>query len=261
MGQHGAALNAAPLTATINISDASSLTVHGNIAKGLEGAGGITATINLDDSGTLNMDGHDIVVDHFRAASGTLLNVGEFNNGADLVKTTSGTLIIGGINTYTGGTIVEAGALHVAGSLSNGNVTVDADAAFSLLSTGELQFNITDGVAFDQFTLNAGGDAAFAGTLRFNLADDFESGSWLLFNGTAAGDFTNLDGIVLAGEASGSLNFVGNNLWETTIGEKTYTFDGGNGMFSIVPEPSAALLCLLGGLVLSGISRRRKACH
>ena len=84
------------------------------------GPSNCTSTINLD-GGTLDMTGHVIgqgsqTVTVFNAKSGTLTSLGEFNNGAPLVKTGSGTLSIAGTNTYAGATIVSNGTLRLTGA-------------------------------------------------------------------------------------------------------------------------------------------------
>lgn len=242
------------MTATVNV-DGGSLTVGGDIA---EGAGGVAiqSILNLR-GGSLDLAGNDIAVKSFQAESGTLKSVGELNNGGDLVKTTSGTLVIEGSNTYTGETVVEAGTVILTGSLANGNVTVETGAGFDLQSTGSLQFQITDIGQADLFTLNAGGTALFDGTLNFDLANVFDDASWNLFSGTSAADFNNLSGIHLSNAVTGSLSNLGGDIWGTTVNNRMFEFDAASGMFSIatIPEPSAVLLLLVGGLGL--LARRR----
>ncbi len=85
----------------------------------LTGAGTCTNTINLA-GGTLDLTGHAIgkgaqTVTAFNVQSGTLMNLGEFNNGAPLVKTGSGTLTLDGTNTYAGATVVSNGVLRLTG--------------------------------------------------------------------------------------------------------------------------------------------------
>ena len=88
-----------------------------SFANMLTGPSNCTSVINLD-GGTLDMTGHVIgqgsqTVTVFNAKSGTLTSLGEFNNGAPLVKTGSGTLSIAGTNTYAGATIVSNGTLRL----------------------------------------------------------------------------------------------------------------------------------------------------
>ena len=85
----------------------------------LPGTGACTNTINLS-GGTLDLTRHVIgqgerTVTAFNLQSGTLMNLEEFNNGASLVKTGSGTLTLDGTNTYAGATIVSNGVLRLTG--------------------------------------------------------------------------------------------------------------------------------------------------
>jgi|GEM_PF-4373482 len=85
----------------------------------LTGPSNCTSTINLS-GGTLDLTGRAIglaahTVTVFNAQSGTLMNLGEFNNGASLVKTGTGTLSLDGTNTFSGATIVSNGVLRLAG--------------------------------------------------------------------------------------------------------------------------------------------------
>jgi autotransporter-associated beta strand protein len=84
----------------------------------LTGPSNCTGVIILD-GGTLDMTRHAIgsnaeTVTVFSAQSGTLMNLGEFNDGAPIVKTGSGTLTLDGTNTYAGATIVSNGTLRLA---------------------------------------------------------------------------------------------------------------------------------------------------
>ena len=84
------------------------------------GASNATSTVSLN-GGTLDMTSHAIglgsqTVSVFTAQSGTLLNLSQFNNGAPLVKTGSGTLTLSGTNTYTGATLVNNGTLRLTGA-------------------------------------------------------------------------------------------------------------------------------------------------
>jgi autotransporter-associated beta strand protein len=85
----------------------------------LRGSGTCTNTINLA-GGTLDMTRHVIgrgaqTVTALNAQSGALLNLGDFNDGAPLVKTGGGTLTLAGTNTYAGATVVSNGVLRLTG--------------------------------------------------------------------------------------------------------------------------------------------------
>jgi autotransporter-associated beta strand protein len=81
------------------------------------GLGTENATVTLNGS-TLDMNGFTIGTSaaaiSFAAQMGTLENLAELNGGSTpLTKTTSGTLIMQGSNTYTGGTAINGGVLQV----------------------------------------------------------------------------------------------------------------------------------------------------
>lgn len=253
MGNRSAGNNTGLLTATINLT-AGSLVVDGDIAKG---AGNIQSTLNLS-GGSLDLNGHHIVVDTFNVESGILRNVGEFNQGANLVKTTADALLIEGDNTWTGTTVVGAGTVSLSGSLSNGNVTVANTAQFNLSDTGTLQLNITGIGTADSFVVETGGAATFEGTLRFHLVEDYGDISWNLFTGISSEDF-NLIGIDLTGAFTGELSDLGGDIWGTSVGVRVFEFNTGNGMFSVstVPEPGSFALVTLGMLTFTLWIRRR----
>ena len=104
-------------------SASGTLTLNGGIfrcnADIRDGGGNATSAIILN-GGTLDMTGQAIGpeaqhVDLFQALSGTLMNLGPFNDGAPLVKTGAATLTLAGTNTYSGATIVSNGTLRLTG--------------------------------------------------------------------------------------------------------------------------------------------------
>ncbi|MCB1210184.1 MAG: autotransporter-associated beta strand repeat-containing protein, partial [Verrucomicrobiales bacterium] len=161
----------------------------------LEGAGptstaaNTTSTINLN-GGTLDMTGHNIgdatnTINTLTFAAGTLKDVGEINGGADIAKTTSGTLIIEGDSGYTGATTVAAGTLLISNDPSGsgsatGSNTVSTSSSTTLGGNGRIAGNVS---VVGGATLAPGGNATSiaagatglstdAGTLRF--AGDLE---------------------------------------------------------------------------------------
>jgi T5SS/PEP-CTERM-associated repeat protein/autotransporter-associated beta strand protein len=95
----------------------------GVVAHGLQiGARTGTGTFNLT-GGTLDNNGGTVFVGAngtLNAASGTIKNVGEILDDSGqpipLVKATLGTLVMAGVNSYSGGTDVEAGTLQFDGA-------------------------------------------------------------------------------------------------------------------------------------------------
>ena len=80
-----------------------------------DGGGTATSILTLN-GGTLDLHSHNIggatAIDTLNFQSGTLQNVAQINNGANLVKTTAGALTLAGSNGYTGATNVQNGTVN-----------------------------------------------------------------------------------------------------------------------------------------------------
>jgi autotransporter-associated beta strand protein len=100
--------------ATLNLTGGTT-TVTGDIVK-IGGTGTTSAKVILD-GGTLDMTAGNIgsLANSITLilGSGSLKNVAQINGGGDLVKTSTGTLVLAGINTYTGNSIIGQGILSV----------------------------------------------------------------------------------------------------------------------------------------------------
>lgn len=109
-------------TATINLTGGTT-TINGNVLS-TGGAGTSSATVSLGGTATLDMAGNSIGTSTqtvtFVAAAGTLRNLGELNGGGALTKTTGGTLVLAGTNTYTGQTVISAGKLSISSETNLG---------------------------------------------------------------------------------------------------------------------------------------------
>lgn len=145
----------------------------------------------------------------------------------------AGTLALSGANTYSGNTIVNAGAL-------------------TLADTGSLTFYIgANGV---NNAVTGTGSVTFAGSFNFDLTNAVATGgnSWLIVDtGTLSESFTGTFAIT---------GFTQNaDVWTNGSG---FSFSEATGIltYSAVPEPSA--YALLGGaavLLLATFRRRRNA--
>jgi autotransporter-associated beta strand protein len=180
--------NAGTANATIGIT-AGTLTVQGDILRGT-GSGTRNATLTLN-GGTLDMSLKSIGASSnaitFNAQSGTLKNLAEFNGGGAFTKSTTGTLYMDGVNSYTGTTTVADGMLqflretalynNTSSSWTAANIVVgiDATAAFNVGGTGE--FTASDVDIIKSLGTSTGG---------------FQSGSFLGLDTTNAtgGSFT-----------------------------------------------------------------------
>jgi autotransporter-associated beta strand protein len=135
------------------------------------GNGGTTGSIlgNVTDNGSLLFDRSDNVT--FNA---------KMSGSGNLVQNGSGTTILGGINTYSGGTIVNSGTLLVNSSqaLGLGNVVVNGGVLgadpqpinvkgnYTQNAGGTLQLNVAGPASGQYDVLNVGGNASLNGTLR-----------------------------------------------------------------------------------------------
>lgn len=97
------------------------------------------------------------LVDDINAASGNILINGVISGSTILTKTGSFTLTLAGTNTYTGGTIINAGTLQ----LGNGGTTGSITSSASITNNSALVYNRTG-------TFTYGGVISGAGTLTKN---------------------------------------------------------------------------------------------
>ncbi len=163
LAQRGEANANTSLYGTFTLSGGAA-TLNCDLADGGGTAGGSTTFVL--DGGTLDMTNHAIgsatyPIDTLTFASGGLQNVSEINGGAALVKTSAGTLTLGGANTYTGTTVVNAGTLAIDAEQRLGNDPASFNAAQLTLNGGTLQ--ATASFAIDDanrgITLGASGGA------------------------------------------------------------------------------------------------------
>ncbi|MCY2973152.1 MAG: autotransporter-associated beta strand repeat-containing protein [Planctomycetota bacterium] len=211
------------VTSTIDLTGGIT-TVTGNIIR-TGGAGTENATITVN-GGTLDMAGNSIggaaAAISLVAQSGTLQNLGQLNGGGNLVKTTTGTLILGGINTYTGQTNIDTGTLQINGSTAAAS-TVNVATAGTLTGAGTV-----------------GGNATLTGNGIINISNlgniggslDVTGGNWN-GSGSVAGAVTASSGTFTIGAganltANGNLDVTGGsiasgNSASTITGSVNYT--------------------------------------
>lgn len=188
----------------------------------LSGVGTLGATANavmvlgstLDLGGTTQTQNGGVALASGLIENGTLSSSGSFGLQAgtvsaalvgtgSLTKTTSGTVILTGINTYTGTTAINAGTLEVDGAITNSsNVTVNAGG--TLTGTGLVNppntVTIASGATFAPGNVTPGSSMTIAGNLAF------QSGAiYLVQINPATASFANVTGTAsLAGTVSAS---------------------------------------------------------
>ncbi len=177
---------------------------------------GFTSSFTLANAITLSGD------PTFNVGSGlaTTLSGGisDGTQSGDLVKTGGGTLILSGVDTYTGSTEVAAGTLEVQGSIVS---AVSVDSGATLTGTGSVGgMTIANGA-----TLTPGGNAI--GTLSVNGNVSIASGASYQLDATDTGssDLIHATGIVTLGGGSVVALAAGSN-WAASTRYTIVTGDG-----------------------------------
>lgn len=180
-------------TGTVTLATAGSgeLLITGGIVTSsvdiLKGTGSGTARITLS-GGTLDLSNKSIgltgkLIDFLTLESGTLRNVAEFNNGANLNKTTIGTLLLDTANAFTGQVLVNAGVLQVKHGNALGDpvagTVVSFDTALELsgniMVAGESLSLTGSGIANGGALRNTAGVNIFAGPVSLSSASRINS--------------------------------------------------------------------------------------
>lgn len=185
--------------------------------------GGIAGTVTVDDhvsatgmqfaatgytvtGGTVALSGDRATIrvgDGSVAGAGFIATIGSALTGAAaLVKTDLGTLVLTGANSYTGGTVIEAGALVGDTRSIQGNVTNNAILVFDLANAGSYGGSVsgtgvTTKAGQGVLTLagaNAGdwrvtGGSLVSTTALFTGDVDLAAGTSLTFDQSAAGRY------------------------------------------------------------------------
>jgi autotransporter-associated beta strand protein len=202
---------------TLNILGGT-VTVGGDIMDTLvANAAAHTGTLTLN-GGTLDLQGHNIGgasaannIDVLNFQSGTLQNVNHINNGADLVKTTTGTLVLAGTNSYAGATDVQNGTVSFsttsAGATSQGlGVGTTINLGVAAASSGVLNYTGIGGTldkainalgnGLDTVQNTGSGQLTLSGAIAKN-------GTTLTFKGGSSG--INVTGQITGASASSDL--------------------------------------------------------
>ncbi len=189
IGAGGVSLSACAATGTLNVKGGT-VTLGGDITREPGGAG--VLTLNSTNNAVLDMGGHAIgnagaPITNLNFLAGTLRNLGELNGGGGaLVKNGAGALTLAGTNDFTGGTVLNAGMLTLAGNLGS-SLTVNGglltgggaiDGGFTLGAGGAWRIrvsNATPGKGHDQLAVS--GAVTLAGALQLVVTNALPDGA------------------------------------------------------------------------------------
>ena len=137
--------NALPATTSVNLSGGSSANSHASLdlASFSQTLAGITATPNTGGARIINSGAGTPTLTIANTGADTMagnLGGGATGNGFSLSKTSAGTLILSGTNTYTGGTTVTGGILQLTAPTTLGAIT----GPLSVSTLGTLDLNGTN---------------------------------------------------------------------------------------------------------------------
>ncbi|HET7536225.1 MAG TPA: autotransporter-associated beta strand repeat-containing protein [Candidatus Didemnitutus sp.] len=153
----------------------------------------------------------------FNIASGSAMNIAANINGsgATLVKAGAGTLTLGGTNSYTGGTVVNAGTLALTGSISH------SSANFTVGNTSGDNGTVTlaAGATVSDQTLNVGLGTSSVGNITISGTGASWTNSTYIYAGAQGTGTININS---GGGASSANTSIGNN----TGGTGTINVDG-----------------------------------
>ena len=213
-----------------------------------------------------------------------------------LDKAGAGTLVLGGVNTYTGPTAVSAGRLLfngrdtgggafsvAAAALLGGSGTIAGPVSVSgtlapgdgtgVLTVGSVNLGSTSttllqisgtsrGSLYDAITATGGAGIGYGGALALVLTGTNYSGTFDLFNFASLASTGSFSSISATGDF-GSFSFTPNasGTWTSAASgsRPEMTFSQTTGDLVIVPEPAALVIAGVGGLLLAWRLRRRRA--
>ncbi|WP_439547993.1 autotransporter outer membrane beta-barrel domain-containing protein [Falsiroseomonas sp.] len=258
----------------LDITGTGNVTFAGNEARVLTGGSSLTGTITLQGGSLTVGDGGfpRLVAGNVALAAGTTL---AFNHGGSLDYSASisgagslvnrgpGTLVLDGVNSFTGPTVVEAGGLLLsgAGSIANSALTLGADTLFDVSgvasrATGIAGLNGAGTVQLGRTTLTIGAaGGTFSGTITDSEAVGGAGGGLVIDNGgrltlTGASTYTGLTTV-----RSGTL--LVNGSLASPVSVEASGLLGGSGTVGstsvagrIAPGNSIGTLGILGNLVL-----------
>lgn len=267
------------------------LSVNGDIAQGSD-APEIESQVNLS-GGKLDLNGHEVTVSQLNLRSGVLSNLGEYNDGATLIKSGAGQLVLDGLHTYTGETRIEEGEVFVTGTLANtsgvrianggvltgdgviGSGVVVEDGGRIAVAGEALQIDGLSMEADSTFAFGLGTEGLLVSTAAVSLDGDLLlTLEGAIIDGEVITLLKNESGVALAGgfASVNGTSFQADQPFTLVLDSMTYLLElsyhgsdasltGGDDLVlrvQVVPEPGGiALLLVAGGAVVLAHRRRR----
>ena len=198
--------------------------------------GDVSGTLTLDD-GTLHVTSNMVTSRQmvlegaggsFRIDSGRIVEFeGEVGGTGELRKTNDGRLMLGGVNTYQGGTIVQAGTLYISRdeNLGLAGTALSLSSGASLAVTGATAFSSTRalilGFPWANVAVVSGQQLTWDGLVSGGSLRKWEPGTLVLTADNTYSGGTSLAGGVLSIRKDGNLGDA------STVTAKTVTFGGG----------------------------------
>jgi autotransporter-associated beta strand protein len=141
-------------TGTTTVGASCTVTVGGGSTTGTLGTG------NTTDSGTLTFN-----------RTGSYTYNGNISGAGVMIKNASGTVTLGGINTYTGTTTIGAGALLINGTNGASAITVNSSGNLggTGLINGPVTVNASGNLALGSGTLSISNNVSFAGNISVSV--------------------------------------------------------------------------------------------
>lgn len=210
-----------------NLTGATTINFDGGTLRAGQGSTGFlpaltNTSVNIGDGGAvIDTNGFGITIAAPLLANGT----------GGLTKNSTGTLTLGGVNTYRGDTSISAGSV-------------------ALGDAGALTFYLGNNTSN---RVTGSGTASFDGTFRVNFAAAAGS-AWNLVAPSVGASYVGFNGLVDLGGAQTFVNS-GGGLWSS----QDYVFNELTGTLSTsaIPEP-ASFAVLLGLATLGAAGRRRR---
>jgi fibronectin-binding autotransporter adhesin len=241
--------------------------------SGTQTVGGMNfeeGTVTIASGGTLTLNGAGGPID---VASGVATIDSVIGGAVGLTKTGAGTLVLGGANTYTGGTTISAGTLQVgngapSGSIA-GSITNNAALVFKRSNSFTYSSNISGsgsvtqaGTSTSTLTLSgansySGGTTVDSGTLTASGASGLgaTTGTLAVNNpNTGGGSQVTLNLSTTAATTVGSLS---GTITPPSSGTNRATINNGGQLFTVnqtTPGTYAGAIAGTGGFVLGGLS-------